>query len=121
MRSIVCIIAIMLYSVFFSLYIFQWTNPDVPMKQLKLWYNYINVGMLIFYWIDLKTGFESEWHKEFNAICFFAVILNYILVILNHHELLNDPVSKFWCYNGSLFVTSLFVLISGGRHNAFYD
>lgn len=119
MRSIICIGVIMLYCTLFSLYIFQLTNPDVPLKQLKLFFNYLNVGMLLFYWIDLKTGFESEWHREFNSICFWVVIINYVLIIFNHHELLTDPIIKFWCFNGSVIVTSIVILISGGRHGTF--
>lgn len=119
MRSIFCITIIMAYCVLFSLYVFQLTNPDVPMKQLKLFYNYLNVGMLLFYFIDLKTGFESEWHHQFNTICFMVVILNYVLIIFNHHGLLTDPINKFWCFNGSVIVTSIVILISGGRHGTF--
>jgi hypothetical protein len=109
----------MIYCTLFSLYVLQLPNPDVPMKQLKLFYNYLNVGMLLFYFIDLKRGIESEWHQQFNDICFWVVIINYILIILNHHELLNDPITKFWCFNGSVIITSLMILISGGRHNEF--
>lgn len=89
------------------------------MKQIKLFYNYLNIGMLLFYFFDLKTGFESEWHKEFNSICFWTLIMNYILIILNHHELITDPITKFWWFNGSVVVVSLMILINGKRLKMF--
>lgn len=75
--------------------------------------------MLLFYFIDLKIGIESWWHEQFNNICFLTVILNYVLIIFNHHEILTDPIDKFLCFNGSVIVTSIMILISGGRHHAF--
>lgn len=119
MRSILTIAAIMLYCILFSLYILQIYNPDVPMKQLKLFYNYLNLGMLLFYYIDRRTGFESEWHREFNSICFWTLIVNYILIILNHHELLTDPITKFWFFNVAVAFTTLIVLINGNRLKMF--
>ena len=119
MRSIVCIGAVMLYCVQYSLYLLQLYNPDVPMQQIKLFYNYLNIGMLLFYYIDQRTGFESEWHREFNAVCFWTLIINYILIILNHHELLTDPITKFWWFNGSVVIASIIILINGKRLKMF--
>lgn len=119
MRSIITIGAIMFYCILFSLYILQIYNPDVPMKQLKLFYNYLNLGMLLFYYIDRETGFESEWHKEFNSICFWTLVINYILIILNHHQLLTDPITKFWFFNVAVVCTTLIILINGKRMKIF--
>lgn len=121
MRSVRCIVVLIIYCVLFNLYLFQLVNPHVPMKQVKLLYNYLNIGMLLFYFIDLKTGFESGWHEQFNNICFLVVILNYVLIIFSHHGLLTEPVTMFLCFNGAVIATSLFLLISGGRHDVFND
>jgi len=89
------------------------------MKQLKLFYNYLNLSMLLFYYFDRKYGFESEWHKEFNSVCFWTLIINYILIILNHHQLLIDPISKFWFFNISVACTTLMILINGKQLKMF--
>lgn len=89
------------------------------MVQLKLFYNYLTLGMIVFFLIDLKTGFESIWHKQFNLIAILCVIINYIIIILNHHGLLCDSIGVFWIFNGSVFVTSLMILTSGIHHGIF--
>lgn len=91
----------------------------MTIEHCKLLYNYITVTMLVFCLIDSRTGFESWWHKEFNLICYLAVIINFIIIILTHHQFVSDGFWILTISNGSIFVVSLMILMSATRHGEF--
>jgi hypothetical protein len=119
MRSVQCIIAILLYCAAFVVYTYGMANPYYSLMWLKVFYNAFTGITLLFYFIDRSRGFESFWHKQFNAIVFFCPIINYFIIILTHLKVLADPIMIFLCSNGAIIVTSLFLLYSGGRHHEF--
>lgn len=121
MRSMLCLIVLISYSAFFTAYLIGMKNPNIPLQTLKLLYYTNTLLMFCFTIYDLKTGFESQWHKDFNNICIAAIIINNVLMILVHFQVLDDKLTEILIFNGSVFATSLFVLISGGRHNEFND
>lgn len=102
-----------------SLYYIDMKDATIPLQSLRLFYNGITLGMVLFFFIDLKIGFESWWHEQFNTICILTVMINYILIILIHAKVLDDSFKEVIIFNGSVFVTSIMILISGGRHNVF--
>lgn len=118
MRSFICILVAAVYVALFNLYIYEFISPEWNLKQCKLFYNYLTLSMLIFCLWDMKTGFENEYHEQFNLISCGCLIINYILIILIHHTAIKD-FRLFIYFNGSVFVTSMIAFISGKRHGLF--
>jgi hypothetical protein len=118
MRTLLCLIIIILYVGLFNLYIYELTHPFISLQAKKLFYNYLTLGMIIFYVVDSKLGFDNWLHKQLNHISILSVIINFLLIILNWHLLLNDAVMMFWIFNSAVFLTTSMILISSIRHNA---
>lgn len=121
MRSIGCILVILIYISCFNLYLYELPRHNWAIEHCKIFYNAITVVMITFCLVDSRIGFESQWHSEFNLICSIVVIINFIIIILTHLTLISDPILYCWIFNGSVFVVSLMVLISGGRHHEFNE
>lgn len=121
MRSVACIIITIIYSCCFTWYIFELPDPKVPIEYLKAFYSAFNASILLFYFFDLKAGIESEWHRCFNALCFFCPIINFVFIILYWLNVLSDPFTIFLSSNGAIIVTGIFLLFSGTRHGTFND
>lgn len=119
MRSVRCIIFLLLYVALFNLYIYELPREYMATENCKILYNAITVGMVVFCRIDAAKGYESAWHKELNLICFLAVVFNYLIIILCYMKFIKDSFTTLALSNGSVFVVSLMVLISGKRHNEF--
>lgn len=119
MRSILCLFVILMYCSMFTIYLVDMKNPSMDINQLKVFYTAITLGMLIFFFADLKTGFESTWHRDFNTICILSVIINMALILLIRLQVLDDSLTEIIIFNGSVFVVSLGILISGARHGEF--
>jgi len=111
----------MLYCACFTWYIYALPEPGYAMKWVKVFYNTFTVLTLLFYFVDRSRGFESFWHKQFNALVFFCPIINYFIIILTHLNVLADPKMIFFCSNGAIIVTSIFLLYSGTKHHEFND
>lgn len=121
MKSIRCIIVVILYCACFVWYIYALPNPNYQTNLVKVFYNAFTALTLLFYFSDRSLGIESYWHKQFNTLIFFCPIINYFIIILTHLKVLSDPIMIFICSNGAIIVTSLFLLFSGSRHGEFND
>lgn len=117
MRAAITLIALCLYVGAFNLYLYELTKVDI--RESKLFYNYTTAGMIAFFVIDLKTGFESFYHRQFNLACILAVIANFVLIILTHHLIITKPIPMFFTFNSIIFITNLIILTTLGRHGHF--
>lgn len=118
MRMLICIFVLVIYLASFNTYIFCLDSGQFGIRFLKLWYNYTTFGLLAFAIIDEIIGCYG-YHKSLNRICKFSLLLNYILIILTHHDILLNPVTKFMLYNGSVLVITLMILLSAAQHDYF--
>ena len=117
MRALICAFALTIYAISFNTYIFLF--GAYPSRYMKLWYNYTTLFLILFIFIDLKIGIVSGLHKQFNDICQFTIMFNFILIILYHHSYGDSGISKLIAFNGSIFVVTVMVLFSGLRHGYF--
>lgn len=119
MRAVLTLFIVLLYCTLFSYYLIEMNDITIPMKGIKLLYNFITLGMVMYFFIDFKLGFTSYLHQQFNTVCICCVMINFIFIILTHAEILTNPIKMLWCFNGSVFATTAIVLISGLKHGTF--
>jgi hypothetical protein len=93
----------------------------MTVKECKVFYNCITLCMLLFVSFDYRNGFYSYWHLQFNAACFISLVINYILIILTHLQIINSPKDMFILFNGLIFVSTIVLFISLGRHGYLKD
>jgi len=95
-------------------------NGYLDAKERRVMYYHITTWMCIFCWIDLKTITKSNFHIQFNNTAFSALISNFILNLLNHHEILgSDAPDMFIAFNGLIFVVTVIVLLAAKQHGYF--
>jgi cytochrome c biogenesis factor len=114
LRLALTVIVVIIYVGLFNLYIYDLTKIDI--RASKLFYNYLTLSALIFFLLDIKSGFVSFIHKQFNLILILCVIINYVIIILTHHTILQNPKPMFWAFNGSVFAVTLIIGSSILRH-----
>ena len=117
LRVYITVIVLAIYVGLFNLYIYDLTRLDI--KSSKLFYNYLTLGMVMFFIADWKSGFVNYIHEQFNLLCILCVIVNYILIILTHHIILTSPIPMFFAFNGGVCLVTMMIFISGIRHKTF--
>lgn len=119
MRSIGCLAVLLVYCAIFDLCMIEIKLPYVAVETCKMVYCIASGLMVIFCLIDSRTGFESNWHSDFNMICYLALAINFFIMAFGYIGIISDSIHKLIISNSSIFVVSLFVLISGSRHRTF--
>lgn len=119
MRSIGCILVLLLYAALFDLYIYELTRPYLAVEYCKAMYCILNAVMIFFCLIDSRTGFESWWHSQFNMICFLALGINWVIMALGYTGVISGVFCTLLISNGSIFVVTLMILFSSIRHGEF--
>lgn len=117
MRTILTALVLILYVGLFNFYLYELPRDFLSLKECKLLYNYLTLGMIVFYLLDKSSGFDNWLHKELNKICIFCVLINYVLIILTHHTVLKNEMTELIAFNAAIFVTTLMILISAIRHH----
>lgn len=118
-RTLLTIIALILYVVAFNYYLYELIRTDFSHRSKVLLYNYSTLSMLVFFVLDLKAGFESSIHEDFNFVCILSVIINFITIILTHLTIISNPLPTFLSFNIGILIATLMILISGARHGYF--
>lgn len=118
-RVAIIIIALILYVGLFNLYIYDLHRIDI--KHSKLFYNYLTFSAISFFLIDLKAGFVNEYHKQFNLLLILCVLINYILIICVHQEIIQGTYPMFYCFDFSVFAITLVIFICEMRYKTFRD
>ena len=116
-RLTITIIALILYVGLFNLYIYGLHRFDI--KCSKLFYNYLTLGAILFFLIDLKCGFVNDYHKQFNLILILSVLLNYVLIICVHQQVINGVYPLFYIFNFSVFFITLTIFFCELRYKTF--
>lgn len=116
-RIALTIIALTLYVGLFNLYIYDLHLIDI--KHSKLFYNYLTLSAVLFFLIDLKSGFVNAFHRQFNLLLILCVIINYILIICIHQEILKGVYPMFYGFNISVFAVTLAIFICGIKYKTF--
>lgn len=110
-----------MYVLSFNYYILKMTS-GIPEHTYKLMYNYITFSAIILYVSDNKLGIVNFIHEQFNFLLILCVIINYVLIILTHHCLIDGNWKQmFWSFNGAIFVVTMLILYSIKRHNVLND
>lgn len=110
---------VVVYGLLFNLYIFELTHLYWDEHYVKLFYNYLTLGMILFYLIDRECGFVGWFHKQFNWMCIISVIINYIIIILNRHGFFDDTAKLVFTFHSSIIVVTVLFIVSGIKHKVF--
>lgn len=119
MKSVRCILAIIIYSGLFVLYIYELPRPYVPVEYCKGGYCLLTASMIGFCLYDSKTKRESWWHRDFNTICFLTLIVNFGIMALHYFGVIEHSFYVLTVFGISTFIVSLIILVSGSRHREF--
>jgi len=119
LRIAITIIVVCLYVGLFNIYIYEVTHIDA--HYYKLFYDYLTIGALLFFLIDLKCGFVNYHHKQFNLLLILCVITNNILRLLTHLGYLQDdkPQPIYYAFNISVFFITLTIFFCEIRYKTF--
>lgn len=117
-RTINTAAALATYCTLFNVYIWALSN-DVEYKFCALLYNYTTYGMIAFYLLDRHYQSSEPFHRQLNKICIYSVFINAFLIILTHHTIITDVVSKFLTFNGLIIAITAIVLDRGVYYGIF--
>jgi len=119
MRLAFSILALLAYLVSFNTYVLNLPNPDYLPEIKKLWYSYTTASILLYYTVDSWHGY-STWLREmvgrFTIIC---VICNFLLIILTHHGVINEPILQIVVYNCLWVIICISLFVSAWRNGLF--
>jgi hypothetical protein len=118
-RVFITITVLCVYVIGFNFYLYELTHHFWSHRQKTLLYNTLTLSMLLFYFLDLKTGIVSYFHEQFNNVCYLSVIINFIIIILTHLTILEQPLFIFISFNSGMFIATLMLAIAGARHGTF--
>jgi hypothetical protein len=120
-RIAITIIALCLYVGLFNVYIHEVTRIDPHYS--KLFYDWLTIGAISFFLIDIKCGFVNYHHKQFNLLLILSVIINNVLRLLTHFGTLRDdkPEQMYYSFNLSVFSITLTIFICGWKYKTFRD
>lgn len=120
-RIAISISALCLYLATFNFYIFELTRID--WHYANLIYNYLTAGAILFFLLDLKSGFVNNYHEQINLILILCVLMNYAIIILLRHGVLKDdkPIYIFYAFNGSVLAITATIFYCGWKYKTFKD
>lgn len=117
MRTAIAITCLIVYVLVFNYYI--QTLGIIPIRFSKLVYNYTTCLMVVFLFLEESFGYVTYLHKQLNKVAKMSLIFNYVIIIFTHQLIISDPTNMLLIFNGSIFVTSLMILISAWQHGYF--
>jgi hypothetical protein len=115
-RTILTLSVICIYTALFNLYIYELTHTYWDVHYVKLFYNYLTLGMLLFHLIDHMGKFKGFFHEQFNLVCVWLIVTNYLIIIANRHGWLSDTFRLTICFNTSVLLTTIIILWTGVRN-----
>jgi hypothetical protein len=113
LRTALTLSVLIIYCACFNQYIYELTRAYWDEHYIKLFYNYITLGMLLFYLWDRQGKFAGFFHAQFNKVCISCVIINYIIIIFNRHGFIGDAEKMFRCFNWAVVATTIMFLTNG--------
>lgn len=120
MRAIITAIVLSLYVLSFNGYMYGFFYMDIDKFWIKLFYYWLLTIITLFLIIDELLQYKSFLHKQFNIITKISVLINIILITFTYQlPIAVEPAKAFFLFNGSVFASTMIILISGGRHGVF--
>lgn len=114
MRTAFAIVILVLYVAAINYYIA--TLGGIPIRYSKLIYNCATGLTVAFLFIDTPVEYL---HKQVNKINKVSLSINFIIIIFTHLLIISDPTNMLLLFNGSIFVTTLMIFVSGWQHGYF--
>lgn len=120
MRAAISFIALSLYCACFSYYIWLICHPTIfGVAYPKTLYNFSMFAIFVFYRWDCSNLTDRQMHTTANTMCFNSMAINFAILALYFGNIITDPKSLIYTFNGSVIASSLLVLKSGLQHGYF--
>lgn len=118
MKKIVVTLALIVYLIAYNVYVYLMYTEPIKLSTGKLmnYYPILFLSSVVFY---VKTNKYEYYTKNVLSICKFVLISTFAIIILTNHLLIKNPYTQLHLLDGSTFLFTLFVLISGLRHGYF--
>jgi len=121
-KSIANLLILAVYTGCFNFYLYELFYGTWNIVSTKNFYYLSTVIALIWLDIDRATGLRTFLNEQTNFICSRTIILNFIIIILSLNNIVGAmPWLYFEIINGSIFMLTIMILTSGGRHEYFKD
>lgn len=117
MRTIVTIVAIILYC--FSYEQFIKHAPEIPVIHGRVWVNGTFGAFAFLLYLDTKYLTDCKYHKEFNLIAAYTYCLNFLLITGYYFFDGTTGTEKIIIFNALVGTISLLILGSGLWHGLF--
>lgn len=120
-RIAITIIAVILYVGLFNIYWYELTRINIRMS--KMFYYALTSFSLTFFIADLKAGFVNSYHKQFNLLLFFCILINTYLIFATHAHWIPDERTNamYYAFNLSVFFITLTIFICELKYKTFRD
>lgn len=119
MKTAVAIIILLVYCISHGVYLYHVKYIPCTTTAYKLW-NIYDIGGLFLAICCLQwLGIETYLEQQILTISQLLIIFTFVEIILYYNFITDNPYYLMSVIYGSTFVTSLAILISGGRHGAF--
>lgn len=102
-----------------DIYLWRFDHDCLPIKQMRIWYNTTLAVFVLFFIMDELFGYKSYLHQQYNLICKITTLLNIILVLLTHMDIIDNLFYKWLMFNGSVIATAIIITLSCFRHGTF--
>lgn len=112
-RVYLSIVILTAYVLLFNYYLWAMTH-GMNEHYYRLLYYYITAVFTSIYLLDRKMGIVSFIHEQFNFLLILCVLINYVLIILTRHCIIDTNWKPmFWSFNGGVLFVTISVLING--------
>lgn len=119
MKSVRCIVILLLYVALFVFYIYELPLHYFAETTLKFIFYSSTLLMLLFCFEESKSKFESWWHKQLHGICNYIMMINFGIMALHYGGIIEKSFYLLTVFGISVFIVTLLLLISGSRHHEF--
>lgn len=103
----------------YNLYLYELLWGTWEKREAKALFYLITAFVLLYLLIEDLTKKGSITNFQITVICKCSLIINFLLFSLILYGSIANPVVYLYILNGSIFVISIMVLISGLRHGIF--
>jgi len=119
MRTVLTISYLLHYCLWVCFSMLLQQTDKVNWTDSKTMYYAPNASLILFYLLIGDNG--EPYLQQFKKICLLSIMSIFIVMILNYQGAVTNTYKLIECFCGLVFVTSLMILISGKRHEAFNE
>lgn len=113
------ILVLIIYTAFNNWYLYELFWGSINNATVKGLFYFATSLYLLYLIIGEMTGYNCVHEYQSNMICKWVLFSNFIIFAFTQLNLMPKPIMYLYLLNGSVFVISCIIIISGTRHGYF--